>query len=205
MERGVWCRLVTTKPGCPAAGGPQAARLRALITTRRSRAYVCALAGVEVEVRRPLTRHTLGAGCHHDVLGGSQQHYVLGHEGRLLRAMRRVVGRVEVDRDASRPVAQPAAMPLDDRRRQLAPEPIERAAAGTVLEPRDRAATPADLRPPGRARAAACRSGRRRADPNRCYRDGRRRCRTPAGRPGPRACAGPSPVPAGQSDTGRTP
>ena len=34
--------------------------------------------------------------------------------------MRRVVRRVEVDRDASRPPAHPAAMPLDDRSRQLA-------------------------------------------------------------------------------------
>ena len=33
--------------------------------------------------------------------------------------MRRVVGRVEVDRDTSHPPAQPAAMPLDDRSRQL--------------------------------------------------------------------------------------
>ena len=59
-------------------------------------------------------------------------------ERQLLLAVRRVVGRVEVDRDAAHPPAQPAAMPLDDRRRQLAPQPIERNAPRTVLEPRDR-------------------------------------------------------------------
>ena len=55
-----------------------------------------------------------------------------------MRATRLVVGRVQVDRDALRSPVQPAAMPLDDRRRQLAPQPIERDAARTVLEPRDR-------------------------------------------------------------------
>ena len=52
--------------------------------------------------------------------------------------MRPVVGRVQIDRDASRPPVESAPMPLDDARRQLAPHPIEGRAARVVLKPRDR-------------------------------------------------------------------
>ena len=58
-------------------------------------------------------------------------------EAVLLGAVRRVVGRVQIDRDAPNP-PQPAAVALDNTRRQLAPHVVERAAAGCVLEPRQR-------------------------------------------------------------------
>ena len=48
-----------------------------------------------------------------------------------------IAGRRETDRDTPNP-PQPAAVALDNTRRQLAPHVVERAAAGCVLEPRQR-------------------------------------------------------------------
>ena len=59
-------------------------------------------------------------------------------EGELLGAVRRVVGRIQVDRDPPRPPVQPALMPLDDPHRQLASQLVEGGPADAVLEPRDR-------------------------------------------------------------------
>ena len=59
-------------------------------------------------------------------------------EGELLAAVRRVVGRIQVDRDPPRPPVQPVLMPLDDPHRQLARQLVESGPADTVLEPRDR-------------------------------------------------------------------
>ena len=56
----------------------------------------------------------------------------------LLRPVRRVVRRVQIDRDAPRPPVQTAAMPLDDPRGQLVGHAVERAAVDCVLEPRQR-------------------------------------------------------------------
>ena len=56
----------------------------------------------------------------------------------LLRAVRPVVGRVQIDRDTPRPPVQAAPMPVDDAGRQLPAHPIEGGAAHPVLEPRDR-------------------------------------------------------------------
>ena len=77
-------------------------------------------------------------------------------EGELLGAVRRVVGRIQVDRDPPRPPVQPALMPLDDPHRQLARQLIE----GGVGQRRSRTARSSAARPtprqrPGPARAAA--------------------------------------------------
>ena len=56
----------------------------------------------------------------------------------LLRPVRRVVRRVQIDRDAPRPPVQAAAMPRDDPRGQLIRHAVERAAVDCVLEPRQR-------------------------------------------------------------------
>ena len=52
--------------------------------------------------------------------------------------VRRVVRRVQIDRDAPRTPAQAAAMPLDDPRGQLVCHAVERAAVDRVLQPRQR-------------------------------------------------------------------
>ena len=57
-------------------------------------------------------------------------------QGVLLRPVRRVVRRVQVDGDAPRLPVQTAAMALDDPRRQLVRHAVERAAVERVLEPR---------------------------------------------------------------------
>jgi hypothetical protein len=56
----------------------------------------------------------------------------------LLRPVRRVVRRVQVDRDAPRPPGQAAAMPRDDPRGQLLGHAVDPAAVDRVLEPRQR-------------------------------------------------------------------
>ena len=52
----------------------------------------------------------------------------------MLGAVRRVVGRIRVNRDPPHPPVQPALMPLDDSHRQL----TECGPADAILEPRDR-------------------------------------------------------------------
>ena len=56
----------------------------------------------------------------------------------LLRPVRRVVRRVQIDRDAPRPPAQTAAMALDDPRGQRVCHAVEHAAVDRVLQPRQR-------------------------------------------------------------------
>ena len=53
-------------------------------------------------------------------------------ERELLRAVRPVVGRVQVDRDTPRPPVQPLPMPLDDASRQLPSHPVEGGATHVV-------------------------------------------------------------------------
>jgi hypothetical protein len=56
----------------------------------------------------------------------------------LLRTVRRIVGDIEIKSDAPRAAAEPTAMPLDHRRRQLPAHRIERARADAILKPRHR-------------------------------------------------------------------
>ena len=124
----------------------------------------------------------------------------------LLRPVRRVVRRVQIDRDAPRPPVQTAAMPLDDPRGQLVGHAVERAAVDCVLEPRQR-----------RLRRQAL--ARNRVSVEQQLVDGvvgetvaiiavgmaAGRCQRCAGRSGPRASDGSCPAPACRTDTRRTP
>ena len=109
-------------------------------------------------------------------------------------AVRRVVGRVQIDRDAPDP-PQPAAVALDNTRRQLAPHDVERAAAGSAFSNRDSVGCEASDSPATGSRpssslwmgsSARCSASLQSGWPPRC-----RRC---AGRSGPRACAESSPA-----------
>ena len=97
-------------------------------------------------------------------------------------------------------------MPLDDARRQLASQPVQRGSSHPILEPRQRR-----LRPqrPARYRVPhhqqLVHSGRRRAGRRRCQRGDQRRCRRRAARSAPRACAGSSHARACRPGTARTP
>ena len=59
-------------------------------------------------------------------------------ERELLRAMRRVIGGIEVDRDAPRAAVQPALMPVDDPVRERVAHLIQLGPTHGVLEARDR-------------------------------------------------------------------
>ena len=59
-------------------------------------------------------------------------------EGELLRPVRRVVGRVQIDRDPPRPPLPALPVPLDDALGQLPCHPVQGAPAHTVLESRQR-------------------------------------------------------------------
>ena len=107
--------------------------------------------------------------------------------------MRRVVRRVQIDRDAPRPPVQTAAMPRDDPRGQLVRHAkIERAAVDRVLEPRQRTAATKQALARNRVSVEQQLVDGVVGDDGRhhCSRDGRRRCQRCAGRSGPRASAG---------------
>jgi hypothetical protein len=59
-------------------------------------------------------------------------------EGELLRAVRRVIGWVEINDDPVRASVEPPLMPRDDARRELPPHRIEFLDPSLVFEPRDR-------------------------------------------------------------------
>ena len=59
-------------------------------------------------------------------------------EGELLRAVGRVIGGIEIDRDPACAAMQPLLVPLDHARRQLAAHRVEGLTGHAVFEPRDR-------------------------------------------------------------------
>ena len=59
-------------------------------------------------------------------------------ERQLLRAVRRVVRHIEIDRDATRAPAQPLAMAIDHGGRQRAADAIQRTRPDAIFKPRDR-------------------------------------------------------------------
>lgn len=78
----------------------------------------------------------------------------------LLRAMSRVIGRIEVDRDGPRTPMQPALMPLDDPQRERVAHLIQLGGSCRSQSGRSSAATPADDHRSDRGRAAASESDR---------------------------------------------
>ena len=63
-------------------------------------------------------------------------------ERELLRAMGRVIGGVQIDRNAARAPAEPLLMPLDHARRELVAHRIELLGAHVIFKPRDRRLRP---------------------------------------------------------------
>jgi hypothetical protein len=59
-------------------------------------------------------------------------------ERQLLRAVRRVIGRIEIDRDLLDPPVQPAPVALDHRVGQHRPHAIQLAGSDRILEPAER-------------------------------------------------------------------
>src|SRR5206468_1925763 len=59
-------------------------------------------------------------------------------EGELLRAVRRVIGRIEIDRDAPGPPMEAALMAHDHTRGESAPHRVEVLPADPIFEARDR-------------------------------------------------------------------
>jgi hypothetical protein len=55
----------------------------------------------------------------------------------LLRPMRGIVSRIEIDRDAARTAMQPSLVPVDDADRQIAARLIQRRAIDPVFKPRE--------------------------------------------------------------------
>ena len=108
----------------------------AALTSPRARA----IAGVEVEVRRLLAQHALGAGRHHDVLGSPQQHGVPGYRHDVVEP-RLSVEEIEDLRGGE------AAVEPDEKARLGKRGPQRRGAADT--------ARPACRRTPAPYRAAA--------------------------------------------------
>ncbi len=114
-------------------------------------------------------------------------------EGQLLRAVGRVVGRVQIDRDALRPPVQPASVPRDHRVGQRRAHPVQRpwhrrhSRTGRASVARPRPRPRADRGP-----AAVCGWDRARAGPRHWHPRSHTRCRTRAAPAGRRARARPS-------------
>ena len=123
-------------------------------------------------------------------------------ERELLLAVGRVVGGVQVDRDAGRPALEPPPLGLDHRVGQH----VRHVAQRRPRPPRSRTATGSAARPApaprsDRGRPAACGSHRRPAGRRRCSRRSHRRARRRAAAPIPASDAGPCPAAARRPGT----
>ena len=111
-------------------------------------------------------------------------------ERELLRAMGRVIGRIEVDRDAPRAPVPPTLMSLDDPQGECVHHLIQLGAASPrSRSARSSAATPARRPRSSRGRAVACAWDRPPTGRRRWHQGNRTRSRTPVARRGPAASA----------------